>query len=156
MTAFIKGWVVALLRAWQSRQWVTLFRRGFAPCSIISHYYMSHLLPRIPMGGHIHTQKHTRAHTSTYRWYPASLASRIPKSQQHTLAPGQKSSHSQQPSATSTTRWLLKRKTPLNDTDETASEQQSRKLWESGEILFILSDITKLLSMSGVFLGDVS
>ena len=63
VTAFIKGRVLALLRTWQSWQWVTPFRRGFALCSIISHYYMSHLLPRIPMGEEeTHTLKHTHTH----------------------------------------------------------------------------------------------
>lgn len=73
-TAFIKDWVVALWRAWRSWQWVTPFRRGFALCSIISHYYMSHLLPRNPMG-----EEESRTQTHTYRWYPACLAPIIPK-----------------------------------------------------------------------------
>lgn len=50
MTAFIKGRVCGLCCAWWSWQWVTPFKRGFALCSIISHYYMSHLPPRIPEG----------------------------------------------------------------------------------------------------------
>lgn len=81
VTPFIKGWVVALLCAWQSWQWVTLFRRGFALSSIISHYYMSHLLPRIPMGDYTQTHPYTPAssHTHTFRWYSACLASIIPK-----------------------------------------------------------------------------
>lgn len=110
MTAFIKGWVVALFRAWQSWQWVTLLRRGFAPCSIISHYYMSHLLPRIPMGEH--TQTLTYAHTGshTFRWCHAHLATIMPKTQQYALAPGQKSFLSQQPSPAFTTTRLLKSK----------------------------------------------
>lgn len=106
------------------------FRRGFALCSIISHYYMSHLLPRIPMGEDTHIHSHT--HTYTYRWYPACLAPIIPKSQKHTLAPSQESSLSRQPSPTSTTRWLLKRKNHLNDTDETAchtAKQKSLGAW---------------------------
>ena len=35
------------------------FSKGFALCSIISHYYMSHLLPKFPMGETTHTHTHT-------------------------------------------------------------------------------------------------
>lgn len=129
MTAFIKGWLVALLRAWQSWQWVTPFRRGFALCSIISHYCMSHLLPRIPMGGTRHTHTHSHIQMIPGMQHIAPIA---PKTQQHTLAPGQESSLSRQPSPTSTTRQLLRRKNHLNDTDETArhtAKQKSLGAW---------------------------
>lgn len=134
VTAFIKRWVVALLHAWQSWQWVTPFRRGFALCSIISHYYISHLLPKIPMGEERHIHTRTRTHTYTYRWSPACSTQHPspPKIQQPILAPSQESSLSRQPSPTSTTRQLLERKNHLNDTDETAchtAKQKSLGAW---------------------------
>lgn len=148
VTAFIKGWVVALLCAWQSWQWVTLFRRGFALSSIISHYYMSHLLPRIPMGDYKYTHTHTLTYEPTcshIQIIPCMPSKHHPqKSQRHTLAPGQKSSISQQPSPTSTTRQLVKRKNHLNDTDEPAqhtAEQKSFGAW--GNTCHPLCDITK-------------
>lgn len=130
MTAVIRGWVLALLHAWQSWQWVTPFGKGFALCSIISHYYMSHLLPRIPMGGSRDTCTHI--HTHKYRWYPALQHPSPPKTQRHTLAPCQESSLWRQPSPTSTTRQLLKRKRHLNDTDEIVchtARQKSLGAW---------------------------
>ena len=144
-SAFIKDWAVAVLRAWQRWQWVTPFRRGFALCSIISHYYMSHLLPRIPMGRethrHTHTDTHTHTHTHTHTYTHSHIQTKPgvqhiapinPETQRHTLALGQEGSHSRQPSTSSTTRQLLKRKNHLNDNDETAchtAKQKSLGAW---------------------------
>lgn len=149
VTAFIKGWVVVLLHTWSSWQWVTPFRRVFAPCSIISHYGMSHLLPRLPMGeeGNTHThtltrtlaQTHTQAHTQDTHTAPIT-----PKTEHCSLAPCQESSLSLQPSSTSTTRKLLKRRNQLNDTDETAchTANPQKSSFESLEGISSLSCVT--------------
>lgn len=146
MTAFIKGWVVAPLCAWQSWQWVTPFRRGFALCSIISHYYMSHLLPRIPMGEEREKCTHTRIGDDTQH---AAHSTHQPPKLSNTLwrpakrAPSHDNLHPP-PQLGSYSRGKITWTTLMKQ----HATQQSRKVWEPGEILFIHCDITKLWDMS--------
>lgn len=79
------------------------FRKGFALCSIISHYYMSHLLQRFPRGEAPHPQDtHTHTHTND-GWHVTHNSHRPLKSQQHTLAPDQERSRRRQPSTAAAT-----------------------------------------------------
>ena len=100
---------------------------------------------------HTHSHTHTHTHTRTDDTRHAAHSTHRPrKTQQHTLAPVQeRAPFSRQPSPTSTTRQLVKRKNHLNDTDETACHTAKQKsLGAQGETLFILCDITKLWDMS--------
>lgn len=102
------------------------FSKGFALCSIISHYYISHLLPRFPMGETTHAHTHTYTHARTNDGRHVTHNNHRPlKSQQHILATGQERSLQRQPSTASTTACLVKRR-------KSPKWHQSRKLWVGG------------------------
>lgn len=85
-------------------------------------------------------------HSHTHDTWHRAHSTHHPETEQCNLALGQESSLLRQPSPTSTTRQLLKRKNHLNDTDETARhtvKQEKKKFGSQGKHSSSC-DITKL------------
>ena len=105
-------------------------------CTVQHNFPLLHVTPATKDS---HGKRKTHTHTHTHTQMICSMQDRAPitlETQQHTLALGQESSLSQQPSPSSTTRQLFKRKNHLNNTDKTAwltAMQKSLGAW--GNIL---------------------